>query len=73
MLVSNFGENNVCEAMEVRGYAQSGSCHGQHARCELLGQPTFRGVLGPMYDGKNSDGEAVIRYETQDVYNALSV
>ncbi len=35
-------------------------------RAELQGQPVFKGLLGPMWDGDK------VRYETQAVYNTLS-
>lgn len=34
----------------------------------LIGQPEFRGIIGPM-----SDGPKTVRYETQAVYDMLSV
>ena len=43
-------------------------------RAELDNQPTFHGYLGPMWGStRQIDGEeyAVMRYETQEVYNAL--
>lgn len=36
-------------------------------RAELDNQPEVDGYLGPMWDG------GMLRYETQDVYNALSI
>ena len=45
-------------------------------RPELDNQPTFDGYLGPMWDGTRTrpDGStvAVLRYETQEVYDMLS-
>ena len=38
---------------------------------DLNGQPKLKGYLGPMYNGTKDD-KTVIRYETQEVYNALS-
>ena len=40
-------------------------------REELKNQLQFKGYLGPMWNGVR-DGKGVIRYETQEVYNALS-
>lgn len=40
-------------------------------RDELKNQPTLKGYLGPMWNGIE-DGKAVIRYETQEVYDMLS-
>lgn len=45
-------------------------------RAELDNQPKFHGYLGPMYGStRQIDGEeyTVMRYETQEVYNELSV
>lgn len=36
-------------------------------REELIGQPKFTGILGPMYNGPGC-----CRYETQEVYDFLS-
>lgn len=41
------------------------------SRKELRNQPTLKGYLGPMWNGVK-DGNVVIRYETQEVYNMLS-
>lgn len=44
-------------------------------RPELDNQPTYDGYLGPMWDGTRMiDGEeyAIMRYETQEVYDMLS-
>lgn len=50
--------------------------HGGYVhRPELDNQPTFYGYLGPMWDGERDiDGEhyAIMRYETQEVYDMLS-
>lgn len=40
-------------------------------RKELDKQLQFKGYLGPMWNG-TKDGKAIIRYETQEVYNMLS-
>ena len=40
-------------------------------RKELDNQLQFKGYLGPMWNG-TQDGKAVIRYETQEVYDVLS-
>ena len=45
-------------------------------RAELDNQPTFNGYLGPMWDGTmniNGVEHGVLRYETQEVYNMLSM
>lgn len=38
---------------------------------DLIGQPKLKGYLGPMYNGVEN-GNTVIRYETQEIYNVLS-
>lgn len=48
---------------------------GFTCRPEMDNQPTFHGYLGPMWGGERDiDGEhyAIMRYETQEVYNMLS-
>ena len=70
-IVETFNPDNLVPAMEVRGYAFTGSNKGRGQRAELQGQPRFRGVAGPMWEGLK-DGVPVIRYETQAIYQALS-
>lgn len=41
-------------------------------RVELDNRPVFDGYVGPMWDGTRPGGIAVLRYETQEVYNMLS-
>ena len=55
------------KAFETSGEFQSTSC-----RAELQGAPKLKNFCGPMYDGEDSQGRAVIRYETQEVYDILS-
>ena len=55
------------KAFETSGEFRSVSC-----RAELQGAPKLKNFCGPMYDGEDSQGRAVIRYETQDVYDILS-
>jgi hypothetical protein len=62
-----FTNDNVIPAMEIRGYEMTGNYSNPRTREEMQGAPTFAGLLGPMYDGD------AIRYETQEVYNALSM
>lgn len=40
-------------------------------RAELDNKPEFPGYIGPMWDG-TENGVAVLRYETQEIYDALS-
>lgn len=45
-------------------------------RVELDNQPKFHGYLGPMWNGTHEikgAEYAILRYETQEVYNALSI
>lgn len=37
----------------------------------LVGQPTFEGLCGPMYE-KDGEGNDAVRYETWEAYNFLS-
>ena len=49
---------------------------GHVRRPELDNQPTFKGYLGPMWNGTMIiDGEecAILRYETREVYDRLSM
>ena len=55
------------KAFETSGEFRSVSC-----RAELQGAPKLKNFCGPMYDGEDSQGRAVIRYETQEVYDSLS-
>lgn len=50
----------------IKGEFKRGAC-----RAELQNAPIIDGLLGPMYDGERN-GAAVIRYESQDVYDTLS-
>lgn len=67
-----------CEADELElltqwtgGYSNSYEFETAHnfpcPRPELWNRPKINGYLGPMWDGDK------LRYETQEVYNALSV
>lgn len=53
-------------------FKTSGSFSSRVTRAELEGTPILEGFCGPMYDGLNDEGKSVIRYESQEVYNALS-
>ncbi len=67
-IVTNFGpEAELIAAMEIRGYAYERMNENSKQRPELQGQPKFRGLLGPMWDGD------AIRYEDQKSYDILSV
>lgn len=56
------------KAFETSGEFQSTSC-----RAELQGAPKLKNFCGPMYDGEDDQGRAVIRYESQEVYDILSL
>ena len=55
------------KAFETSGEFRSVSC-----RAELQGAPKLKNFCGPMYDGEDDQGRAVIRYESQEVYDILS-
>ncbi len=65
-IVTNLTEENLLPAMEVRGYEFEGFETNKRLRPELQGQPKFRGVLGPMWDG------GPIRYECPKAYAIIS-
>lgn len=56
------------KAFEASGEFRSVSC-----RAELQGAPKLKNFCGPMYDGEDDQGRAVIRYESQEVYDILSM
>lgn len=66
MIASEFVGDNIYAAMEIRGFEFDGFNEGCGQRAELKGQPKFKGVAGPMWDG---DG---IRYEDWKSYERLS-
>ena len=62
--------------LRIRDYNQSESLHRLHTQvgvddCStdlgLRGQPVFRGLIGPMPEGKN-----VVRYESPEVFETLT-
>lgn len=55
------------KAFETSGEFRSVSC-----RAELQGAPKLKNFCGPMYDGEDDQGRAVIRYESREVYEILS-
>lgn len=65
-VVSEFDENNVLAAMDVRGFVLAGVNENRHHRAELQGAPIFSDVCGPMWDGD------AIRYEDRAAYARLS-
>ena len=67
VMATEFSDNNVYSAMEVRGHNFVRMENGRHLREELRGQPVFSGVFGPMYGGPGC-----VRYETHEAYEILS-
>lgn len=64
---SEFALDSLISAMEVRGYSLCGISKARGQRAELVGQPEFKGVAGPMWGGPG-----VLRYETTKVYAEAS-
>jgi len=50
-----------------RGWTKDGIERGAHLRKELRGEPKFKEMCGPMFDGPG-----VVRYESWEVYERLS-
>lgn len=67
MFVEEFTDENVYAALEVRGHPFTEFNDSKHQRDEIKNAPKFAGLLGPMWDGD------AIRYESAEVYRALSV
>ena len=55
-----------------KAFETAGEFHSVSCRAELQGAPKLKNFCGPMYDGDDSQGRAVIRYESQEVYDLLS-
>lgn len=53
--------------MEAKGYEHLGPCKADWLRSELRGQPTFKGIFGPM--GPDPDA---VRYEDAETNELLS-
>ena len=69
MLVETYETaEHLKKAFETSGEFRSVSC-----RAELQGAPKLKNFCGPMYDGEDDQGRAVIRYESQEVYDILSL
>lgn len=56
-----------------KAFETTGEFHSVSCRAELQGAPRLKGFCGPMYDGEDEQGRAVIRYESQEVYDILSL
>jgi len=63
---SDFTDENILPAMEMRGYVLTGINRNHRHRAELQGCPTFKGLCGPMWDGD------AVRYEDIKSYERLS-
>ena len=55
-----------------KAFETSGEFHSVSCRAELQGAPKLKNFCGPMYDGEDDQGRAVIRYESREVYEILS-
>lgn len=65
--VSELNERNLSEVFYQKGFRFIGLTDNDgRLRKELVAQPRFSGLCGPMWDGD------AIRYETQSVYDSLS-
>ncbi|HEY1900746.1 MAG TPA: hypothetical protein VGG49_13240 [Steroidobacteraceae bacterium] len=72
LVASQFAIENLASVMEVRGFKQVGVIEQRpgdriQLRAELIGQPKFEQLAGPMYDGPG-----VIRYEDWLANDVLS-
>lgn len=54
-------------SMAEKGYKFSGLEDSRFLRQELIGQPKFSNLVGPMYGG-----QGVTRYENQSAYDTFS-
>ena len=74
-VVKGFGADAVeeyeSETELLKKYEKTGVLCDTVRRFELQNTPKLKGFCGPMFDGYDS-GKAVIRYETQAVYDILS-
>lgn len=66
-LTAEFEASQARAEIERRGFTFTGLNTNPRQRVELQGQPKFKGLLGPMWDGD------AVRYEDQGAYDALSV
>ena len=74
-VVKSFGENGTeeyeSEAELLSKHEKTGVLSDNVRRYELQGAPKLKGLCGAMFDGYEN-GKAVIRYETQEIYDVLS-
>lgn len=69
---SEFSEDNLIAGMQARGFEHTGPVSNGYLRKELQGQPRFRGLNGPMWGGEKN-GQPIVRYETVEAYQHLSI
>ena len=60
------------EAELLVDYEENGRINNTFNRYELQGTPRLKGLAGPMYDGEDKNGNAIIRYESHEVNKILS-
>lgn len=63
--------NDMMKFAKDEGYTFVGFLVNNYNRRELLGQPRFKELVGPMYDG-DKGGVAIVRYECPIAYETLS-
>ena len=63
--------DNIMQFAKDEGYTFAGFVANNYNRRELLGQPRFKELVGPMYDGEKG-GVAIVRYECPTAYETLS-
>ncbi len=62
-IVVNVALEDAVTAFGVRGFAQRGTFNRPGTRAELQGAPTFKGLLGPMFESATE-----VRYECPASY-----
>jgi hypothetical protein len=53
-------------------YTITGYSNRPYVRKELQRTPVLKGFLGAMFGGYKENGQVILRYETQEVYESLS-
>lgn len=61
-------EDDLLVELARRGVKMTGRANRSQLRKELQGKPEFDSLIGPMYDGAKK-----VRYETQAVYDRMSI
>lgn len=72
LVYTNRTEELTLEELQSK-YTILGYSNRPRLRKELQGTPIIKGFLGAMFGGYKENGQLVIRYETQEAYNILSV